>query len=163
MSRVRVVPGNINLSAITRQLSELQARVGWFESAQYPDGTPAAYVAAIHEYGYPEGGIPSRAYFRPAIANNQTRWRDTVKAGAKKIVQGEMTPYAVLELVALQAEGDIRKSLVSVKEPPLKESTLRARARRRNTDVASVNPKPLQDTGFLLGSLTAQVENKNNA
>lgn len=39
------------LDAIPEGFANRVAKVGWFPSAKYEDGTPVAYVAAIQEYG----------------------------------------------------------------------------------------------------------------
>ena len=40
--------------------------VGYFEDAQYPDGTPVAFVALLNEYGL--GGRAERPFFRQALS-----------------------------------------------------------------------------------------------
>lgn len=160
MAKIVRKEGNVNIAKIMRELDALQSRVGWFEAAKYTDGTPVAYIASIHEYGYPEGGIPARSFFRPAIEANRQAWINNMRGAAKKVADGSITPYEAMEFVTSGAEGDIRKSLTSVNSPPLKESTLRARAHRDKVPVAQVSTKPLNDTGHMLATLTSQVERK---
>ena len=44
---------------------------GFFSTAKYQDGTPVAYVAAIQEYGYPEGrySLAARSCGRPLASS----------------------------------------------------------------------------------------------
>ena len=37
------------LAAVFDELGKKQIKVGFFDHSKYPDGTPIAYVAAIHE------------------------------------------------------------------------------------------------------------------
>ena len=54
--------------------SNKQVRAGFLEGATYPDGTPVALVAAVHEFGAPAKNIPARPFFRAAIAQNKDKW-----------------------------------------------------------------------------------------
>ena len=58
---------DINLKA----LAKIEGKVGWFESAEYPEGTPVAYVAAIQELGH--GKIPPRPFMAPAMKKNKEK------------------------------------------------------------------------------------------
>lgn len=161
MARVvrRPGPGAERLRIALEALDGKVGKVGWFESAVYPDGTQAAYVAAIHEYGYPEGGIPPRLGMRETADAKRGEWAGVAAQGAKAILEGKATAGAVMEAVGLKAAGDMRKRIATVQTPPLKPDTIRARQRQRADKKTVGNlTKPLVDTGFLLGSLTNTVE-----
>lgn len=146
---VRRVKGPASIDTIVAALNGLdgiEGKVGWFETAHYPDGTPVAYVAAIHEHG--AGPIPARPFMRPAVAENGANWMDLMAQGAKAAVNGTMSPVAVLEAVTLKAAGDVGKAIRAVTSPPLKPMTIA----RKGFD------KPLVDTGQMLQSVTGKVE-----
>lgn len=42
-----------------------------------------AYIASIHEYGYPEGGIPERSFMRSALEENRKQLKKIFKEAAK--------------------------------------------------------------------------------
>lgn len=134
------------------------ARVGWFPSAKYTDGTPVAYVAAIQEYGVPAKNIPSRSFMRTTIAEKQKKWTKTIESGSKAVLRGVATVDEVLEGVAMQAEGDIAKKITQIYTPPLKPATIAARLRRRadKKTIGSLT-KPLIDTGIMLNTLSHEV------
>jgi len=137
--------------------SKLQAKVGFFASAHYPDGTPIAYIATIQEFGFPAGGIPSRSFIRSTINEKKgSDWKKTMAGGGKAVVLGKLAPSDVLEMMALQAEGNIRKKITKITEPPLSERTLAGRRSRGNGST-----KPLNDTGAMLAHLTSVVEEKS--
>lgn len=143
---VRRTSNAATLSAHLRELDGVQARIGWFESAKYPDGTPVAYVAAIHEFGTTT--IPARPFMRPTLTEKRPAWMKLLENGAREVLRGNQSASAVLELVALKAAGDIRKTIASITSPPLSPITV---ARKGNS-------KPLIDTGQMFQSITGVVE-----
>lgn len=165
-----------------RDLSQKQARIGFFEYSKYEDGTPAAYVATIQEFGYPGGNIPPRPFFRPTIAEQRNAWRMTLAKGAKAVMNGRLTVQMMLEQFGLMAAGDVKKTIAAVNAPALSELTLELRALKKQgvkigkkvisiaaQDLAldglsiaaqQVSRKPLVDTGFMLSQVNSDVVDK---
>lgn len=139
-------------------LEGIQTKVGWFEGNKYPDGTPVAYVAAVQEFGYAEGNIPPRPYFRPTIEAEQKKWATIIGDGARKVIKGSMTPHQALDRVGLVAAGDVRAAIAAVTTPALAPSTLAARKARGNGSA-----KPLVDTRVMLPTLTHVTESAGEA
>lgn len=178
-----------------KELTGSQAKVGWFESARYENGTPVAYVAAIQEYGayinHPGGTpykivngqavfvsksspeaaslpktkphpivIPPRPFMRPTVAEKTPEWKKILLDGSKAILRGNATSQLVMEAVSSKAAGDIAKTIARIWQPPLKEATVKARARRlKSHEITQSLRKPLVDTGMLIQSITHVVEN----
>lgn len=153
----KVIRKNERAKALTvamRQLDAgLQCRVGFFDTAKYPNGMPVAAVAAVHEFGYSPGGIPARPFFRPTIAEQSPEWTRQFGRAAKAIANGKITAANALEQLGALAAGDVRKTIAGITSPPLKESTIAAR-RRRYAKPGGKLDKPLVDTGILFGSVT---------
>ncbi|MBP3933132.1 MAG: hypothetical protein J6D44_04585 [Pseudomonas sp.] len=149
-----------NASAIKKVLEELgrkEIKVGFFESAKYPDGTPIAYVAAIQEFGH--GPIPPRPFMRPAEQQNAAKWQKGIAAGVKSALNGSITIEHALEQVGMVAAGDVRKAIKAVTAPPLADSTISARQRRlKGKKAASI--KPLVDSGQMIQAVTSAVVDK---
>ena len=146
-----------NSEAIKKMLAELEKkeiRVGFFENSKYTDGTPIAYVAAIQEFGY--GPIPPRPFMRPAEEENKGKWLKGIAAGVRGVIAGNVTLDHALEQVGMVAAGDVRKAIKAVTAPPLAESTVRARHRRKKGKKA-VSRKPLVDTGQMLQAVNSAV------
>lgn len=148
----RHVPGPAaqSLTVALREIDGVVGKTGYFETARYPDGTPVAYVATIHEFGYAEGGIPARPTMRPTVAAKQGEWRDTMAKGAKAALNGRITARAALEMLTLKAAGDVGKSIQALTTPALSPDTI---ARKGFS-------KPLVDTGLMFQSVTGVVESK---
>lgn len=119
------------LEHLPAELKGKEVRVGWFESAVYEDGTPVAYVATIQEYGDPSHNIPPRPFLRTAIADRKSEWIALLRDGFKAVARDEMRAEAALDLVGLQAAGDIRKAITRVTSPPLSPITLLLRKWKR--------------------------------
>lgn len=142
---------------IFKDLDKSEIRVGFFENSKYPDGTPIAYVAAIQEFGH--GPIPPRPFLRPAEAQNKGKWLQGVADGVKAAIDEKVTVRQALEQVGMVAAGDVRKAIRAVTAPPLKDSTIKARQRRKKGKKA-VSTKPLVDTGQMLQAVTSSVVKK---
>lgn len=137
-----------------RELERKEIRVGFFETAHYPDGTPVAYVAAIQEFGY--GPIPPRPFMRPAQAQNQAKWLDAIGKGVKLSFLGKITVDMALGQVGMVAAGDVQKAIKAVTAPPLAQATVDARQSRLSGKKSASN-KPLVDTGQMIQSVTSAV------
>lgn len=147
-----------------RTMGSAYAKVGWLKTAKYPDGTPAAYIAVIHENGCPEQNIPPRPFFGPTAADSQAGWEALAERGATAIAAGQMTPIDMLTVIAETAKTDVQQSIDNVRSPALAESTIRAREskRVRQPNLYSGDAeKPLRDTGFLQDSLQVEVGEGN--
>ena len=161
MATVTREPGDMSLDDLTIRLSGLNGKelaVGWFESARYDDQTPVAYVASIHEFGTAGKGIPPRPFMRPTITNNKGEWRNILAKQLESVVDGSLSMTNVLDRLGLLIAGQIRQTISTLHEPPLKQATIAARLRQRadTATVGSLN-KPLVDTGTLIGTLTHEV------
>lgn len=132
----------------------MKARIGVLENEHYESGESVAYVAAIHEYGSPSNGIPPRPFFRPTVTRNKKKWAATAGMAIKSGASFENA----LDMVGLQASADVKQTLSEITEPPLKESTIRARKRKYKSKSNKVSTKPLIDTRLLFDSISHSVE-----
>lgn len=155
-----------NLSKIEERLSRVVdefdgkvAKIGWFPGADYPDGTPVAYVATIHEYGSPANNIPPRPFMSTTQTERGSEWAKQVGAGAARVSQGRMSADDVLEAVGAMARGDIQKTISQITSPALKPATIAARGRKyASGEVTASMEKPLVDTGLMISSIQSMVD-----
>ena len=166
----------------TRGFDKLEVRIGVQEGQQYEDGTedgtPVAYVAAIHEYGAPKVGIPPRPFLRTTVAEKRKEWTGQMRDGVAAVMHGAASVDQALEMIGMGAAGDVKNTVSDLTEPPLAESTIRARFRKKGIADLSTSKrfeaemlagggfgyaKPLVDTGLLLQSITSKVANKEGA
>lgn len=129
------------------------ARIGVIGNQQYDDGTPVAFVASVHEYGAPSKNIPPRPFFRPTIANKKSEWR----AAATQLLASGATIEDALEILGSKAAADVSETLSQITEPPLQETTIKARNRKYKSKSSKVSTKPLYDTGLMAASISHDV------
>ena len=142
------------------QMHGKKMKVGWFEGAKEDDGTPSAYVAAINEHGYAEGGIPARPFMRPTAAEKRGEWVKKYAALLKK--EGPSGVSVALDAMGVVIAADFKKTIADLRSPRLANSTIQARIRRGGLGGKKKMPttisKPLVDTRMMLSTLTAVVE-----
>jgi hypothetical protein len=147
---VASVSGGEGLSAKLRELgdkirSATEVRVGFLEGATYPDGTPVAEIAAIHNFGAPAAGIPARPFFSNMVTDKSPEWGDKFR---KVLTGADYDAGLALELMGEGIAGQLRESIVATNDPPLSPITI---ARKGSS-------KPLVDTGHMLASVDKEVE-----
>lgn len=135
------------LKAVTAKIgSGKKVKVGYFEDAEYPDGTKVALVAAIQNFGAPAKNIPPRPFFTNFIIDGQKEWPKVVASALKA---QNYDSAAALADVGQELEGELRQSIQQTNEPPLKEATIKRKG----------HAKPLIGKyGFLYGKITSRVE-----
>lgn len=141
-------PGFERLKAVLTGIDGVQVRVGWFEGTTEPNGTPTAYVAAIHEFGAPRAGIPARPFMRPTIANNQAAWMQEFAAIARKSLTGGLDPVQAMDQMGLRIAGEVKQSIQAVSSPPLKPQTVKRKGHN----------KPLVESGTMLKTVVHKTE-----
>lgn len=158
MKVIQSGPGTEELRRAIRDLEQRQARVGFFEHSKYPDGTPAAYVATIQEFGYAEGNIPPRPFFRPATDGKAAHWAVLLGKGANAVMEGRLTVDNMLEQFGQSVAGAVQEAISAVNSPALSDATIAARQSRKKSP--GVSTKPLVDTGYLISQVNNDVVNK---
>ena len=149
---------------------ELTLTAGWDENCRYPGGEYAADVAVIQEYGAilpapPDMKgkstvrIPPRPFIRPCIAKNEGKWEYIVAQGLKQALTDEsLTGEKILLRASLTMVTDLKASINAVDSPPLSDYTIRKRHEKNRYSPEALalgyDRKPLQDTGYLLRSIT---------
>jgi hypothetical protein len=131
-----------------RDADKLKLRVGFFPSAQYPDGTHVAYIASIQEFGCPQRSIPPRPFMRVTIANQRQQWKEIFSKGFKKAMKGEIAFHAVMDTLGLKASTDCQKTISLLTAPPLSELTMLLRKYKMDQNAAG---KSMQITGAIVG------------
>ena len=170
------------LKQLQKALEESNAetlQVGWFDSANYTDTLPVPQVAFWQEFG--TKSAPPRPFFRPAIAENETKWAALVDSGGTAVIEGRATMSNVFNGLGLTAQADVKNAITGPHEA-LSPVTLALRRLRNEgheingTLVGAVaaaiargetgpgqlgapygNNTPLNDKGIMLATLTYNV------
>lgn len=156
------------------------AQVGWLETAQYPSGKNVAEVAVIQELGAPGASIPARPFVQPTVDENRDDWSKKFESGARAVLRGAIEPEQVLEQMGGLAAGKMRAKLGSGDFLPLSPITLMLRkwkdadpglqvggrlvgaaaaavAAGEDYSLPGLRSQPLNDTGYMIASLTNSV------
>ena len=171
---------NARLARIPREFEGEVAQVGFPRGITYEDGTPVAYIAAIQNFGAPAAGIPKRPFIEPTVASKKEGWVRLMGDGARKVGEGNLSAFDVLDGVGRMAVADIQETIGTLTEPELSPITVLLRkwmkegrtitgatvgeaaaAIKAGVDPGSDN-KPLNATGFLIASVHNAV-NKTDA
>lgn len=175
-------PANAQLGKLIDGLDDNKLKVGWFESAVYPNGMPVATIAAIQEFGSSNGAIPSRSFMRTTMAEKENAWRSFIKKRAEEVAKGTLTTAGLADAFGLRVAGDIAKKIASISSPALSPVTLQLRYWKNagvkitgkkmvgqaarlvsqgiNNTVSGTAAKPLVDTRIMINSLTHTVTKK---
>jgi hypothetical protein len=133
------------------------ATVGWYDgkSGDHGEGLSNVQLAAVHEFGLPEKGIPARRplattmeRIQPQVASKMEAMTERLIAGA---VRGDNSAQSVRQemgRLGLWAEAETKKTIATGPhlEPALQEATVL----RKGSD------RPLVDTGALVASITSE-------
>lgn len=154
------VARQVRILRMLREIERKQIQIGVFENSHYEseDGAapvPVAYVAAIQEFGDPETGIPARPFLRPTMEKRRSENMQALARGLRAAMKGDIGVDAVLEQVGKANAGAVMQAISKIYKPPLAESTIEARRRKRESP--GVSTKPLVDTGLLRESITSKV------
>lgn len=76
-SRILFDKGHL-LQQIDHKVYGMRAEVGVFDGKE-----KRAYIALVHEYGYPDGGIPERSFMRSALEENRKGLKKIFAKAAK--------------------------------------------------------------------------------
>ena len=142
--------GGDKLAAYLRNLSKkadkpATLRVGFLESATYPDGTSVPMVAAIQEFGAPSKGIPPRPYFRRMIAEKADTWGAAI---GDLLTANDFDAEKTLGLAGAGIKGQLQQSIRDLTSPPLAPATIAAKG----------FAKPLISTGHMINSVDYDVK-----
>ena len=115
-------------------------------------GTPLALVAATHEFGYPEGGIPERSFLRAGIHEGVPKFNRLNEANLRGIVLGSKTVDQSLNMLGVMAVGEVQRKIRRGPFEPLKQATKDRKG----------SSKPLIDTAQLIQSQTFILEGEQS-
>lgn len=125
--------------------SNKQVRAGFLKGSIYPEGTPVALVAAAHEFGVPEKGIPPRPFMSKAMAKHKGKWSTMMAKGIAEAGIDKAFDQVGEEMVA-----DIQNSIADEDWEPLNPKTVK----RKGFDT------PLIDTAHMIDSVSHEVTEK---
>lgn len=93
------------------------------------------------------GPIPERPFLRNAMRDNRQKYRDGMKASAKKLLMGQTALQTVLRKLGIDAQGDVQESISTWATPGNSQATIDLKG----------SSQPLIDTGEMRKAVTYKV------
>lgn len=139
--------------------------VGQGAEAQRGDGITMGALAAIHEFGAPSVGVPQRSFIRSTFDHRRPAYIATLAKLLEQVYENRMPIEKALGVIGLMMATDMKRYITtgSGVPPPLRPATIAAKLakgswkRRRGEEGPAPSPRPLVDTGRLLGAITYEV------
>lgn len=145
--------GANRFKAQLKTLSGSFVDIGIFGGIKRGEGSPVS----IAEYAfYNEMGardpkrnwtLPERSFIRSVIDANGKRYQRFLDEALMDIAFGKTTPERVLKTLGIMIQGDIKKKITELMEPPNALSTIRAKG----------SSNPLEDTLTMLRAIDHKV------
>ena len=153
--KTRVTDADRGAKAMAARLRELAAskrtvRVGILSDApkKEREGGTGRYslveVAAAHEFGAPDAGIPQRSFIRATVDEKRGEIEQLQRSLAVQFVEGKIASDQLLARLGAKVAAMVQTRIASNIPPPLSEETIA----KKGSSVALV------DTGQLKSSVT---------
>ncbi len=140
----------------------LYLKVGFLDDgSRHPDSDiTIAGVAAVNEYGYPEGHIPPRPFVGPSFVANLKRYEALAAKTLRRYSEGKVDLEQALGLIGAVMAADIKKFVVggapiAPQNAPSVLARKLAKTRRRGPDEGPApDVRTLVDTGRMVNSIS---------
>jgi len=135
-------------------IARAKVRVGVIGNKRHVGGISMAELAAIHEFGAPNAGIPARPFLVPTFQLKRSELVAFTEKLARKLLNESIDIEQALGLLGAWAAAAVKKTITSqMVTPRLADS-----AAGRRTIARKGSSVTLVDTGQLLNSITWAVE-----
>lgn len=102
-------------------------------------------IAAVHEFGALEAGIPERSFIRSTFDAHRKEYGAILKKLLFRVIEGKMVVRQMFDIIGAKIVADVnRKVRVEGVPPPLKQATINRKGSSR----------ALIDTGRMLAAVT---------
>lgn len=138
---------------LTRDAKRARVDVGWFADKKH-GALQTAAIAAVHEYGYPEGKIPARPMLRRTVDEHRSEYERLHKDAWDRAIMGERIEKSLLRF-GHRVRTDVVKTITKGPHEPLKDATV---ARRALTKKGTRSKTPLIEFGIMRDQVDVRVK-----
>ena len=152
----RVIDIDHGWKGLKERLKECEGaytKVGFHENAKRKDASPMVVIAAVHEFGNAEHGIPERSFLRATHDSQRANLATLLAAEYQQILKGKSTARRSLALVGEWFKAKVQTRIRSNIAPSLAEATLRRRAAPDRNHIGPRSTVALIDSGQLIQSI----------
>lgn len=118
------------------------------EKGNYKAGQPVAVIAAVNEFGSPDGHIPERSFLRVPLRQNVDNIKKGFASLSGQVARGEISAFQMLDQIGARAAGYCKEAIEVGIQPANAPSTVKRKG----------SATPLIDTGVLRNAITHVVE-----
>lgn len=123
-------------------------------------------IATVHEFGSIDGRIPQRSFIRSTFDKNRAHYQKVINKIARDVLDEKLDAARALGLLGEKFVADIKAAIRAHIDPPLADSTIRARtgkiknlAGNKNQSAATAAMAHLDSTGALpSGAITPLID-----
>lgn len=147
------------IATLSQSDSFVKAGVLGTKAKENRDGLTTAQLAAVHEFGTRDGRIPERPFLRGTFRRNREAYRGFLTVITRDgVIAGKISLREALGQLGLKMQADIRNTIQqSIGLAPNAPSTYARKLAKSYAGAAPGDPRPLIDTGRLLGAVTFEV------
>lgn len=161
MASARIIDKDRGYKALARRIQKFRGdvvAVGVLEGSEERAGEEEltnVLLAGVHEFGREDGSIPARSWNRAWVDENMALVRQWARRLVRQVVQGQITEQQALGQLGALVEAGMKRRIQRHIDPPLEESTKKARARRFKHGMSG--DVPLMDLGLMANSIVHEV------
>lgn len=130
-------------------------------------GIGNAQIAAIHEFGAPQAGIPERSFLRFTMKKDKDEIKTNMGHALKAVVLNKASVEVAYSKVGAVAAGLVKQTIAGNQvQPPTSQATIQARLKRKKSlsgakrAALAGSEVTLVDTGALMGSIDYEVKHR---
>lgn len=143
---MKLVKDENNTDELIERIEKMRGTKMRFGILGSADGEVLLY-ASVHEFGAPSINIPERSFMRKTFDDKIDDMSDTIEDLVGQYIMGDISYKATMDAIGEYVVGLIRQTVVELKSPPLKSSTIAAKG----------SSQPLIDKGQMLDSIDYEV------
>ncbi len=170
MISLKIKSNNTGLKALKKRIEKLAASSPQVSVGIMADGKPRtdespltnAEIGAVHEYGAPDAGIPTRPWLRPGVAKNSAQYVEAISKAVKAEVEGRGgSMVQALGLVGAKAAADVRNYVTQGPEiTPTNAASTKKRKEAKTRKGSKGKTRTLVDTSQMIRGVTWKVSEK---
>lgn len=135
-----------------RQMNGYKIRWGFFNESKHPHprGEDSIPIIAQWVHNGHDLNVPPRPFFDNSVQDNYKATRNLIDRLQRKVLKGKLTPFKKVNMIGEFLVNNLKKSIVELDTPTLKDATIAARESRGI--YTSAVDDPLIETGAMLNA-----------
>jgi hypothetical protein len=167
MLSLKIKSNSSGLQALKKRIAKLNTNQPHVRVGLMADGKPRtdgsdltnAEIGAVHEYGAPDAGIPTRPWLRPGVAKNSKAYQDAIAKALGSELEGQPALTKALGLIGAKAAADVKNFVTQGPEiTPTNAASTKKRKEAKTRKGSKGKTRTLVDTAQMIRGVTWKVE-----